>query len=421
MNNYVPRLVDTLIEKRLKLFGAIYIVGPKWCGKSTTAKKYAKSYLEFQDPRQKDNYLEIASSRADLLLDGEKPRLIDEWQDAPNIWDAVRYDVDNTRLKGQYILTGSTTPRKNKPKHTGTGRICKVLMYPFTFEESGDTTGEVSLQSIFEGPKEISGVNNKSLEDIAYLCMRGGWPENINVEKEDANIIPKEYLENIIHKDVNSVDNINKDSKKMKYLLKSLARNISSIVNISTLKEDVTEHSGEISEKTIASYLNSLERLYVIQEVDAWSPKLRSKTVIRTSPKRIFTDPSIAMASLGATDKDLLKDFRTFGLVFESLAIRDLIVYSKLINGEVMFYRDKSGFEVDAIVHLDNGKWGAIEVKLGSAESINEAANNLIKFSNMIDTDNENKPAFLMVLTATKYAYRREDGVYVVPLACLKS
>lgn len=421
MDNYVPRLVDTLIEKRLKLFGAIYIVGPKWCGKSTTAKKYAKSYLEFQDPRQKDNYLEIASSRADLLLDGEKPRLIDEWQDAPNIWDAVRYDVDNTRLKGQYILTGSTTPRKNKPKHTGTGRICKVLMYPFTFEESGDTTGEVSLQNLFNGPKDISGSNNKSLEDIAYLCMRGGWPENINVDKEDTNIIPKEYLDNIIHKDVNSVDDVNKDPKKMKYLLKSLARNISSIVNISTLKEDVMEHSGEISEKTIASYLNSLERLYVIQEVDAWSPKLRSKTVIRTSPKRIFTDPSIAMASLGTTDKDLLKDFRTFGLVFESLAIRDLIVYSKLINGEVMFYRDKSGFEVDAIVHLDNGKWGAIEVKLGSTESINEAANNLIKFSNMIDTDDENKPSFLMVLTATKYAYRREDGVYVVPLACLKS
>lgn len=418
-NNYIPRLVDTLIEKRLKLFGALYIVGPKWCGKSTTAKKYAKSYLEFQDPRQKDNYLEIASSRADLLLDGEKPRLIDEWQDAPNIWDAVRYDVDNTRLKGQYILTGSTTPRVNKLKHTGTGRICKVVMYPFTFEESSDSTKEVSLKNLFEEQKNISGVTNKTLEDIAYLCMRGGWPENINVSKEDANIIPKEYLDNIINKDVNTVDNIKKDPKKMKHLIKSLARNISSIVNMSTLRDDIKDHSGEISEKTIASYLNALERLYVIKEVEAWSPKLRSKTAIRTSPKRIFTDPSIAMAALGATDQDLLKDFKTFGLVFEALAIRDLIVYSKLLNGEVKFYRDRNGLEIDAIIELDNGKWGAIEVKLGSQESIEEAAKNLIKFSNMVDI--ENKPSFLMVLTATKYAYRREDGVYVVPLACLKS
>lgn len=421
MNNYIPRLVDTLIEKRLKLFGALYIVDPKWCGKSTTAKKYAKSYLEFQDPKQKDNYLEIASSRADLLLNGEKPRLIDEWQDAPNIWDAVRYDVDNTRLKGQYILTGSTTPRKNKPKHTGTGRICKVIMHPFTLEESSDTTKEVSLSKLFETPKDINGVNNKTLEDIAYLCMRGGWPENINVDKCDTSIIPKEYLDNIINEDVNSVDNINKDSKKMKYLLKSLARNICLVANISTLKEDVKAHSGEISEKTIASYLNSLERLYVIEEIEAWSPKLRSKTVIRTSPKRIFTDPSIAMASLGATDKDLLMDFKTFGLVFESLVLRDLIVYSKLIDGEVKFYRDKNGLEIDAIIELDNGKWGAIEIKLGSQESIEEAANNLIKLSNLVDTQIENKPSFLMVLTATKYAYRRDDGVYVVPLACLKS
>lgn len=421
MDKYIPRLLDDVLKRRLELYGAILITGPKWCGKSTTAKQYASSVLELQNPRTRENNLEIAKNRPDFLLDGEKPRLIDEWQDAPMLWDAIRYDVDNTGLKNQYILTGSVTPRDDEPMHTGTGRIIRLLMRPMSLYESGDSTGEVSLRSLFDGVDDIKGISNKELEDIAFLCARGGWPGSINVSREGALIIARDYLESLITNDVKTIDGVDRNPNRFRTVLRSLARNICTTANLSTIREDTSYNDSDVSEKTIADYINVLSKLFVMDDVEAWCPKLRSKTDIRTSPKRCFVDPSIAVASLRATDKDLLKDFRTFGFIFESLCMRDLKVYAQSLDGDVFFYRDKTDLESDAIVHLKDGRWGAIEVKIGSEDSINEAANNLLKLSKIIDVKEMNEPSFLMVLTAGKYAYKRPDGVYVVPITTLKN
>lgn len=421
MKNYIPRLLDDVLKKRLELYGAILITGPKWCGKSTTAKEYAKSVLELQNPRTRSNNLEIAKTRPDFLLEGEKPRLIDEWQDAPMLWDAIRYDVDNTGLKNQYILTGSVTPRDEEPKHTGTGRIVRLLMRPMSLYESGDSTGEVSLNDLFEGKDEIKGISSKELEDIAFLCARGGWPGAINVSRSGALTIARDYFESLITNDIKTVDGIDRNPNRLRTVLRSLARNICTTASLSTIKEDTSYNDAEISEKTIADYINALSKLYVIDDVDAWCPKLRSKTDIRTTAKRSFIDPSIAMAALRATDKDLLKDFRTFGFIFESLCIRDLKIYAQSLDGDVFFYRDKNELESDAVIHLKDGRWGAIEIKIGSEDAINDAAASLLRLANIVDTEEMNKPSFLMVITAGKYAYRREDGVYVVPITTLKN
>ena len=419
MEKYMPRIMDSVLTKRLKLYGAILITGPKWCGKSTTAKQIAKSYLELQNPATRKNNLEIAKTRPDLLLTGEKPRLIDEWQDAPMLWDAIRYDIDNTGLKNQYILTGSATPRKEQPKHTGTGRIIKLFMRTMSLYESNDSTCEVSLEDLFNR-KKINGYSDKELEDIAFLCARGGWPDSLTADNEGALIIASDYLESVISNDINTVDEITRNPTRLRIILKSLARNICTTANLTTIKEDTLYNDAEISEKTIADYLNALSKLYIIDDVMAWKPKLRSKTDIRTTNKRCFVDPSLAIAALGASDKDLLMDFKTFGLIFEALCLRDLKIYADCLNGDVFFYRDKSGLECDAIIHLKNGKWGAIEIKIGSDESIEEAAKNLLKLENVIDTDKMKKPSFLMILTAGKIAYQREDGIYVVPITTLK-
>ena len=419
MEKYVPRIMDIILKKRLKLYGAILIVGPKWCGKSTTAKQLAKSYLELQNPTSRTNNLEIANNRPDLLLAGEKPRLIDEWQDAPMLWDAIRYDIDNTGLKNQYILTGSATPRKEKPKHTGTGRIIKLFMRTMSLYESGDSTGEVSLEDLFN-QKKIKGYSDKELEDIAFLCARGGWPDSLNDDKEGALIKASDYFESVISNDINTVDETVRNPERLRIILRSLARNICTTANLTTIKEDTSYNDSEISEKTIADYLNALSKLYIIDDINAWKPKLRSKTDIRTKSKRCLVDPSLAVAALGASDKDLLMDFNTFGLIFEALCLRDLKIYSDYLSGDVYFYRDKSGLECDAIIHLRNGNWGAIEIKIGSLESIEEAAKNLLKLEKVVDTDKMKKPSFLMILTAGKIAYQREDGIYVVPITTLK-
>ena len=421
MSKYIPRLVDETLKRKLKIYGAVCIEGCKWCGKSTTAKQYSKSVLELQNPTTFENNMEIAKTRPDILLQGEKPRLIDEWQDAPMIWDAIRYDVDNTGLKSQYILTGSTNPRDNKPRHTGTGRIVKLLMRPMSLYESKDSVGTVSLKELFEKDIDIKGVSKLRLEDIAFLCAKGGWPGGIDFKGEDSYTIARDYVESIIRSDIKTVDGIERNENRTRIILRSLSRNISTTANLSIIRQDTQTQEGDISEKTIADYIDALKSLYIIDNVEAWHPKIRSKTVIRTSEKREFVDPSIAMASLRVTDKDLIKDFRTFGLMFESLCIRDLKIYSQSIDGDVYYYRDKNGLECDAIVHLNNGKWGAIEIKIGSNEAIEEAANNLIAFKNTVDIEQMNKPSFLMVLTATEYAYRRQDGVYVVPLGTLKN
>ena len=418
---YIPRLLDDVLKSRLELYGAVLITGPKWCGKSTTGKQFAKSVLELQNPKTRENNLEIANTRPDLLLEGDKPRLIDEWQDAPKIWDAIRYDVDNTGLKNQYILTGSVTPRKVEPMHTGTGRIIRLLMRTMSLYESGDSTGEVSLLKLFDGTKDIKGISFKELEDIAYFCARGGWPASINVSNEGALIIARDYLESLIENDIKTVDGVDRNPNRLRTVLRSISRNICTTASLATIRDDTSYNDAEISEKTIADYINALSKLYVIDDIDAWCPKLRSKTDIRTSPKRCFVDPSIAMASLRATDKDLLKDFKTFGFIFEALCLRDLKIYAQSIDGDVFFYRDKNELECDAIVHLKDGRWGAIEIKLGGEERIEEAARNLLKLASIVDTNEMNNPSFLMVITAGKYAYKRDDGVFVVPITTLKN
>lgn len=415
--DYLPRIVDDLLEKKMRLFGGVLIEGCKWCGKSTTAKRKAKSIIEFQNPATYENNLEIARTRPDLLLDEEKPLLIDEWQVAPAIWDAIRYDVDKTNLKGQYLLTGSATPLEKAPKHSGTGRIARLLMRPMSLYESQNSTGEISLKKIFDQQQKIEGKSNLELENIAFLIAKGGWPSVATVNEEDALLVAREYLEAVIHEDIQTLDGVDRNPTRVRTVLRSLARNISTTANLSVIKKDTEMSDDVISEKTIADYIKALEKMYLIEDVVAWSPKLRSKTEIRVTPKREFVDPSLAVAALRATDKDLLKDFKTFGLLFEALCIRDLRIYMESLDGEVFFYRDRNGLEADAILHLNNGDWAAVEIKLGT-ETINEAAQNLLKLKNIIDM---REPKFLMVLTATKYAYQREDGVLVVPIGCLKN
>lgn len=417
---YIPRIYDKILKEKLQLYGAILITGPKWCGKSTTANQIAKSTLELQNPRTRKNNLEIAKSRPDFLLEGEKPRLIDEWQDAPSLWDAIRYDVDKTGLKNQYILTGSVTPREDEPMHTGTGRIIRILMRPMSLYESNDSTGEVSLKSLFEKIKDIKGTSNKEYEDIAYLCARGGWPGSLKVSKEGAISIARDYLESLIANDIKTIDNVDRNTNRLRTILRSLARNTCTTASLETIKEDTVYNDAKISIKTITDYINALSKLYVIDDVEAWCPKLRSKTPIRTTSKRCFVDPSIALAALRSSDKDLLKDFNTFGFIFESLCIRDLKIYAQALDGDVFYYRDKNDLECDAIIHLKDGRWGAIEIKLGNEEAIEVASENLKKLANIVDIKEMNEPSFLMVLTAGKYSYRREDGIYVVSIATLK-
>ena len=426
MKEYLPRIIDKLVDRKLKLYGAVSLEGCKWCGKSTTCKQFSKSEILFQDPDEFENYRAIASTKPSLLLEGEKPRLIDEWQEFPQIWDSVRYDVDRTGENGQYLLTGSATvfqnaeANKSKPKHSGTGSIVNLRMRPMSLYESKESTGEVSLSDLFEGATYIKGISENELEDYAYFIARGGWPKSLEVSKELSIDYAKDYIDSVAMINIRTVDEVDRDPLKVKKVLKSLARNNAQIANLTTLREDIRLSRDDISEKTIADYINAFDNLYLTDNVEAWNPKIRSKAAIRSSEKRCLVDPSLAMAALGASDKDLLKDFNTFGFMFESLCIRDLKVYSEVLNGNVFYYRDSNNLECDAIVHLDNGKWGAIEIKLGGNDAEETAAKSLLKLVDNIDVDEMNKPSFLMILTATKYAYKREDGVLVVPLGCLK-
>ena len=423
MNKYLPRLVDKLIKEDLRLYGAVSIEGPKWCGKSTTASRFAKSKLELQNPDTRQNNLSIAANQPSLLLSGDKPRLIDEWQDAPELWDAVRYDVDRTGLTNQYILTGSATPRRNQPKHSGAGRIVRLMMRPMSLYESGDSTGEVSLSDIFDGHDDIQGSASFRLEDIAYLAARGGWPENVLRQPDKPNKLARDYLDTILGGDVNSSDVTPHNPAKMRVLLRSLARNISTPANISTILEDTRGDSeSSVSDASISSYLATLEQVHITDDIEAWYPELRSKTRIRTGKKRNFVDPSLAIAALRASEQDLLADFHTFGLIFESLALRDLQVYAQSLDGDLFYYRDKNGLECDAIIHLTDGKWSAIEIKLGADRAtIDKAAENLLKFSEIVDAEQMKEPSCLMILSGiSSYAYRRPDGVLVVPIGCLR-
>lgn len=416
---YLPRLSDKLLEKKLKSVGAVLVTGCKWCGKTSTASQIARSTLYMQDPDKGRTYMAMADTIPSMLLEGENPRLIDEWQMAPVLWDAVRFEVDKRRAVGQFILTGFAVPKDNATAHTGTGRIASLLMRPMSLFESKESNGMVSLSALFNDAGDIAAMSGLTIPQAAYAICRGGWPASLAMEKEDALQVVVDYVAAIINQDVSRVDGVEKNPQRVRILLRSLARNISAMVTNTNLLKDITAHGISITPPTLETYMNALRRIFVIEDVQAWMPALRTKTAMRASPKRQFVDPSLAVAVLGTSPKGILNDFNTFGFLFESLCCRDLRIYSQSIGGEVFHYHDKTELEADMVICLRDGRWAAVEVKTGSRE-IEMAAANLIKLANKVDEEKMNKPSFLMVVTGGEYAYRRKDGVYVVPIGCLR-
>ena len=423
MREYKKRIADEILKRKLKGKGAVLIEGPKWCGKTTTAEQISNSILYMANPEDKEQNITLSDINPKLLLEGKIPRLIDEWQIAPKLWDAIRFEVDHRKEEGQFILTGSSVPANmNEVTHSGTGRFSWLTMRPMTLFESGESNGTISLSELFNSSSKLSGKNELELEDIAYLCCRGGWPRSIFMDKDIALDQAYDYYDAVVNSDISRVDNINRNPERTKNLMRSYARNIGTQASNETLKNDmINNDSFSLDSDTVLSYINALKKIFVIEESPAWNPNLRSKTAIRTSDTRYFIDPSIAVAALGLGPNDLINDLNTFGLIFETLCIRDLRVYAESINGNVYHYRDALDLECDAVIHLRNGSYGLIEIKLGGDKLIEEGANNLIKLKNKIDTEKMKNPSFLMVLTAAgKYAYQREDGVYIVPIGCLK-
>lgn len=425
---YLPRIVDSELDLRLRAVGATVIVGPKWCGKTTTAKQKAKSFLEMQNPDLQDGYLKLASTKPSLLLNGEKPRLIDEWQLAPVLWDAVRVSVDTLGGKGLYLLTGSVVVDDDRVKHTGTGRISRLEMMPMSLFESQESSGEVSLQSLFENPRApIDGAKGKlSVEELIFALCRGGWPSAIEARGDDAKLfVASDYLNNVTEVDISKIDGVDRDPALAAQLLRSYARNVSTLATRVNIRRDILS-VRDISMPTLESYVQALQKLFVIRDVDAWCPAIRSATDIRASKKRGFIDPSIAVAALGANPSYFLRDFMSFGFLFESLVTRDLRVYSQSLGGEISYYRDRYGLEADVVLHLKDGRYALIEVKLGSAE-IDNGAKHLVEIKRLIAKHNENEeqcplrlPDVLMVITGGEYAYTRSDGVHVVPISSLR-
>jgi predicted AAA+ superfamily ATPase len=417
--NYLPRLCDQELQSALQSSGATLIEGAKWCGKTSTASNVAKSVLYLQDPDNTASYLAMADVKPSLLLKGETPRLIDEWQMAPVLWDAIRFEVDKRDKQGQFILTGSAVPSDNVTAHTGTGRISRILMRPMSLYESLESNGSVSLNALFNNRQDEGAISNLSVENIAFAICRGGWPASITKKKEAALRMARDYVEAVINYDVSEVDGVEKNPERVRLLLRSLARNIGTQASIQTLMDDVEATDVTISDKTIALYLNALQRIFVVEDLKAWLPSLRSKTAIRSTSKRHFVDTSIATAVMRINPDGLLMDFQTFGFLFESLCTRDIRIYAQSIDGDVFHYRDKSGLEADLIVRLKDGRWAAIEVKLGSKQ-IDEAATNLLALKAKINEEKMGEPSFLMILTGGQFAYQRNDSVWVVPIGCLK-
>ena len=420
MEKYIPRIVDNVLKNKLEYMGAVLIEGCKCCGKSTTARQFAKSYIEFQDPDKKMQYDKTNQTKPSLFLEGDKPRLFDEWQMYPVVWDSIRMDVDHTGLKGQYILTGSARPTEDSIMHTGTGRITKLLMRPMSLYESGESNGSVSLNDIING-KDISGVSPLDFDGLINAMIRGGWPESLNIEGENKYKISKEYIQSLLNEGIKTVDGIERSSSKMSAVLKSIARNISTNTSKSTILEDVKSNFiNEVSRPTLDDYLNTLEKLYILEYIPATNLNLRSKTPLRVSPKLELVDPSLAIAALNLKREDLIKDLNFTGFIFENMCMRDLKIYIEAIDARLSYYRDKNDFEVDCILETADGKWGAIEVKLGAGE-IPTAVENLTKFKEKVDTKKYGEPSFLMVLTGADYSYKRDDGIYVVSIGNLKN
>ncbi|MDR3292480.1 MAG: DUF4143 domain-containing protein [Clostridiales bacterium] len=421
MEDYLPRLIEAKIQDKLESAGGIVIEGPKWCGKSTTAKRFAKTVVDLQKPSTFKKYKVFSDMGDEHLLQGEKPLMFDEWQKIPDIWDYIRADIDEQRGKGLYILTGSAKPLENADRHSGTGRIIHVKMLTMSLWESKESTGEVSLGELFKGKKSISGANDYTLGKIAYLVCRGGWPDSVGKTAEKALSAARDYIVSLVETDITSVDGIKRNPARARAILRAYARNISTPARLATIQGDIEANDAVLDSRTLDSYLSAFEKLFVISDLDVWSPKLRSKTALRTTNVRQFTDPSIAVAVLEASPDDLINDLNTFGLLFESLCIRDLRVYAESLGGQIFQYRDADGLEADAIVHLYNGSWGAIEIKLGGDENIELGATHLLALKRKVDTEKMREPSFLMILTAGQYAYRRPDGVSVVPIACLRA
>ncbi len=419
VKNYFPRCCDGLALDLLSTAGALLIEGPKWCGKTWVGRHIANSVLYMQDPDRGKVYRQIADTTPSQLLRGEKPRLIDEWQESPELWDAVRFDVDQTGEWGQYILTGSSSPHDDeKPRHTGTGRFASLRMRPMSLWESKESSGEVSLADLFAGRTDIIGESPLSIKDLARIIARGGWPEAV-AKRNDSPQIARNYVDAIVNTEVSNSDGVSRNPQRVRQLLRSYARNISTMAAQTTILADVKANDVSFSEVTLYDYLNALRRIFLIEDIPAWKPSLRSKTAIRTSNKRQFVDPSVAVAILRANAESVLDDFEYFGFLFESLVTRDLRVYSQCLDGEIFHYRDKTELEADLIIHLHDNRWAAVEVKLGNKE-IEEGAAHLLALQNRVDQDKVGAPSFLMIVTGGQYAYRRKDGVYVVPIGCLK-
>lgn len=424
MKNYKRRVIDTAIENRLKSKGAILVEGAKWCGKTTTCEQHAASVLYMSDPDRVKQNLQLADISPRSLLHGDTPRLIDEWQMAPKLWDAVRFEADHRDGFGHFLLTGSAVPADmDQVHHTGTGRFAWIKMRPMSLYESEESTGEVSLSALFsDAEKELFAESKITLEDIAFLICRGGWPQATFLDGEDALSQSFDYLDAVVKSDISRVDGVSRNENRARLLLRSLARHQGTQAPNTTICEDINvSDDKEMSKDTVVSYTNALKKIFVIEDCPAWSPNLRSKTAIRTSDTRYFVDPSIATAALGVGPGDLISDLSTCGLFFETLCIRDLRVYAEVQGGSVYHFRTKEGLECDAVIHLRNGSYGLVEIKLGGDKLIEEGVQTLKAVADKIDTEKMKAPSFLMVLTGTSpYAYKREDGVYIVPIGCLK-
>jgi len=420
---YRKRIVDELLELQLEAAGIVLIEGPKWCGKTTTALQQAKSVVYMDDPERKKEYLRLAETDIYKLLDGATPRLIDEWQKVLPIWDACRFVVDRRSDDGQFILTGSSQPvDQSQLGHTGTGRVAWVRMRPMSLYESGESNGALSLSELFNGEFHAAESTNLRLDDLCYLICRGGWPKCIGKSPRAALQQAYNYVDAVATREITEVDTVDRSEMNTRKLLRSYARHQGTQATSGTIAADLSANEDKpLSDKTILSYLNALRKIFVIEDMAAWNPNLRSKAAIRTTDTRYFIDPSIATVALGLGPKDLTKDLNTLGLLFETMAVRDLRVYADALDGNMYHYRDNNGLECDSVMHLRNGQYGLIEIKLGGETLIEEGAKNLCLLASKIDTDKMNAPSFLMVLTGVgQYAYQREDGVYVVPIGCLK-
>lgn len=421
---YRPRIVDRLLERKLKSAGAVLIEGPKWCGKTSTAEHVARSEVFLSDPQREEEYRRMAELSPGLLLEGAPPRLLDEWQLAPRLWDAVRHAVDRRQKPGQFILTGSAVPGDlDKIRHTGTGRMSWLLMRPMSLWESGDSCGKVSLANLFSSPGAIGESNDcdGELEKTAYLMCRGGWPMVTHLDPDAALDLAVNYLDGVTHSDLQRLDGVGRDSHRVRRLLRVYARAQGTPTTATRLLQDINANDSSCSENTMLAYISALRKIFVIEDMGAWNPNLRSRTAIRTAPTRYFVDPSIATAALGLGPKDLVNDLNTMGLLFETLCARDLRVFAQAIDGDVYHYRDKNGLECDAVIHLRNGSYGLVEIKLGGPTLTRDGADALLALSRKIDLTKMPPPSFMMVLTATgRYAYTRPDGVHVVPVDMLR-